>query len=335
MGGVPALFPAFLLALFLAGCGSKNVYTPKDGELTGDADPSARIDSPLVRTSATGGQLENGTVLLEGQTLPSVLEEGYAYLSFSGGKLLSGDGLGHLLLTDPDGKNPARFTLPAKAASAAYGSGMVAAVTAENVLMLLDVRTGDVLYQNKEKAAFSADRRIAPPVFSGESVLFPTLGGKLVAVNLEHKQAISEQVVGGEKHFNNFLFVQADEERIVAATPHRLMVFGKRQTMRHTGEIRNLVLSKGIIYLFTNDGKVQALDDKLAVIATAKFPFARFVGAGKSADGVYAVEKEGYLFVLDGKLENPKVYELPEAVEAPLFAEDGRFYYKDTLFLVP
>lgn len=154
----------------------------------------------------------------------------------------------------------------------------------------------------------------------GELIIFPTLDGKLQVVDTTAKKIVRDVVVSSEKNFNNIIFFDVIEDKLVAATPTKVVSINPKFANFLDADVANIIFIKNGVYIFTKDGKIILTNTDLKVVKEQKFPFARFVGViyGKY---IYAVEKEGYLIATDINLATSNIFRF----EAPFYGLSSRF----------
>ncbi len=141
-----------------------------------------------------------------------------------------------------------------------------------------------------------------------ELVIFPTLDGKLLVVDTNEKKVVRDVVVSSEKNFNNVIFFNIIGNKLVAATPTKVVSINPTFANFLDADVVDIIFIKDGIYIFTKDGRIILTDTDLKVLKEKKFPFARFVGViyGKF---IYAIEKEGYLIATDVNLASSNVFQ--------------------------
>jgi hypothetical protein len=209
--------------------------------------------------------------------------------------------------------------------------GRVAWVSEGNRYGIYDFRSGESVVSYRGEPAITADMRIANPMMLEKLLLIPTLDGKLVILNAETGAKVRDIVVGKGEAFNNIIFLKVIGDRLVAATPHRIISVSPKIMDAQAMEISDVIFVSGAIYILAKDGNVYQCDEDLKIEAKKKFPFAHFVGA-IYGEFVYLVEKQGYIIAIDRGLTVANVFELPESIERPFFTTADAFYYDNHYF---
>ena len=119
---------------------------------------------------------------------------------------------------------------------------------------------------------------------------------------------------------------------MVAATQHRLFSLSDKER-RERYDLRDVVFDADGIWIATKEGEVIHLDASLRPLARQKFPFAHFLGMIVGHNGVYLLEKEGFLIAMDKAMENVEVFSV-HLDEGVTFASDRAFFSRDKIITV-
>jgi hypothetical protein len=209
---------------------------------------------------------------------------------------------------------------------------MVAVLFADNEMALYSISTKELLLKEQGDASLAVDSRIVNPYFMGELVLFPTLDGKVVIINSKLKKKLRTIIVSSEDHFNNIIYFNVIDNKIVAATGHKILSMSTQEE-RENYEIRTIAYDNKDIYLTTKQGEVVSLTPDLKLNAKTKFPFAHFLGMIVTQEKVYLLEKEGYIIELSKDLKEQNIYEI-DMEYGYVFVADTMFYVDDEFIAV-
>jgi hypothetical protein len=318
-------------ALLFSGCSSKKVFEPK--ETAGSWEHYAELEESVVDISFNAALLEDNKVLSKGEMLDVAIAENYRVLGMSGGWVLSADIDGNLTMdaTDASGKQE-RFALKKTVAGASVEEDVLAVLFADNELALYSVATKELLFKEQGNPPIIIDARIVNPQFMNDLALFLTLDGKVVIVNTKLKKKLRTVIVSTQEHFNNIIYFAIVDNKLIAATAHKLFSLGEKE-IRVNHEVRTIANDTKNIYVATKQGEVLVLNPALDVHAKLKFPFAHFLGIIVEEERVYLLEKEGYLIEATKDLQEYKIYEA-DVEEALVFVGQKSFYNDDTIIQI-
>jgi hypothetical protein len=210
-------------------------------------------------------------------------------------------------------------------ASGTIHDDILALILANNTLILYDYKQKKELYKEALEPTFANDARLANPIFMDNMVIFPTLDGRLYIIDKVQKRLIRDIAVSSRELFNNIIFLEKQGDNLVAATASKVLLVSSSGVLEKRMDVKDVLLDKDRIYLFSKTGRVIKTDFKLKVLAETKFPMARF-STIMMDDKLYMVEKSGYLIMLDKDLKSKTVYRLPSEIDSPVFAFKKRLF---------
>ncbi|MDD2905792.1 MAG: hypothetical protein PHH41_04945 [Sulfurimonas sp.] len=320
-----------LVIVFFTACSTKEVYKP----LYVDADWShyGSADKELIAISSELAVLEDYTLMSKKGPLDVRIDEAERILGQSDGWILSATIEGNLTLQGIDEKTKkTKFELKKTIAGASVKGDILAVLFADNDMALYSMSTQELLMKEQGGKSLTADYRIANPSFMKELVLFPTLDGKVVIINSALKKKLRSILVSSEDNFNNIIFFDVIDNKIIAATGSKMFSLSQKE-IRVNFEPRDIISEGNTIYLTTKQGEVLAVTPDLQVISKIKFPFAHFYGMISHGDKLYLLEKEGYLIALDKDMFDYSVHEI-DLEEGFIFSTDKMFYIADEYIAV-
>ena len=318
------------VVLFTA-CSSKRVYEPEN--VKDDWEKYGSIDESIIDVTSDVALLENRKVLSKEKNINVTVDEGYRLLSSSDGWIISSTIDGKLKLQQIDADNMVEnFELKKTIASASVDNDTLAVLFADNEMALYSIKSKGLLLKEQGGTTLAIDARIVSPHFLDSVVLFSTLDGKVVIVNREQNKKLRSTIVSSADNFNNILYFNIIDRKVVAATAHKILSMSQKE-VRAKFEIRNVTYNGENIYLTTKHGEVVSLTSDLQENAKLKFPFAHFLGIIADEKNVYILEKEGYLIVAPTDLSSYDVYEA-DVDEGYVFVTDKRFYINDEFISV-
>ncbi len=323
------LLPVLAL-LILSGCGTKRQnFEPTS--LAGEIDYDGSLPASIIDVVRGGATLENGQIITKAGLQDVKLPEGYTYLGDSNEKYLATSKCSDLIIVDKNSVTLYEKKFDSMVASASLKDDMLAVVLGDNSVQLIDTKTDKVLYEKSGDKVYAHDSKIAAPYFLTSLVIFPTLDGKLLIVDLKKNTLIRDVVVKSEKFFSNVIFLDVLDDRLVAATKQRVVSIDPKSMAFLDEDVKDVIILNNRVLVFTKDGRVVLTDADLKVIKTKKFKFASFVGT-IHGEFVYIVERGGFLIATDLNLITSNVYELPDEIESFVFTTDDKLFYKDHYF---
>ena len=288
------------------------------------------MPSSIASVNKNGATLNNGNVVTkEGLNANIKLNEGFWLLNQNGGRIISTNLEGELVITGTDGSVIYSSKFPTAIVAASTEGNLLAAVSTENHIYLIDISQARTLMEYKSSEIYAVDSRVASPLFMDTLVIFPSLDGKIYIVQKDSARILRDVVVSSEQFFNNVTFLDVVGENMIAATAKKVLVINPQKTLYYDGEIKDVLTNNADIYIFKKDGVVIKTDLKLQKKNEAHFKFAIFSGAAITANNLFIVEKTGYVIKTDLNLSNPKIYEFDTEIKDKNFMGANAFYYDD------
>ena len=322
---------AAIFLLSFSGCSERNYFEPQ--ELKGSVQYDGELPADIVETGYAGATLANGQVITKKGLQSWRLPKGYRYINRQGPLVIAAGDCKPNILYNLDTNQTVKIDLPRRivAASLIPESDNLAFLIEGNRYGLYDYKKGKIVALYDSDKAITADIRIANPIMLDQLVIVPTLDGKLVIMNKETGAKIREIVVGEGKEFNNVIYLHIIGNRLVAATPHRIISVSPRIMDSQSMEISDVIFIDDNIYIFAKDGTIYHCDTDLKILGSKKFPFAHFVGVIYS-DFIYALERQGYIIATDPELSMANVFQFPDKIDTWLFTTPDAIYYDKYYF---
>ncbi len=315
---------ASIFALFFSACSTKEVYEPL--YLDKDWNRCENSDAAIIDKSLNIALLDNSKVLVEDGVLDVVVDKSHRVISHSDGWVITASINGTVVLTsDSNSTKQKKFELKKSIASASVSDDYLAVLFADNEIAIYSISSKKAIFKEQGGKSLAVDARIVNPYFMNDLVLFSTLDGKVIIVNVKLKKRLRTVIVSSEDNFNNVIYFNIINNKIIAATSYGILSLSSKE-MREKYEIRNVVNDDKDMFITTKQGEVVSLTPDLQVNAKIKFPFAHFLGMISHGDKLYILEKEGYMIVLDKDMYNYSVHEVD--------FEDGFVFVSDKLFYV-
>ncbi|WP_300362305.1 hypothetical protein [Hydrogenimonas sp.] len=327
-------FSAFLIALFLlfnTGCSEKNYFEPENVE--GSVNYDGELPAPIVEVGYEAATLENGQVVTKAGLQSYRLPEGYRYIAQSGTLVAAAGDCRPNIIYNTETNETVTVDLPRRLLAALFipGTENIAFLIEGNSYGIYDYGAKKIVAKYASDQAVTADIRIANPMMLEQLVLIPTLDGKLVILNKTTGEKVREIIVGKGEEFNNIIFLDVIGNRLVAATPHRIISVSPKLMDAQSMEISDVIFVADGIYILAKDGNIYHCDTDLKILHSLKFPFAHFVGA-IYGEFIYVIEREGYVIATDQILSTSNVFEIPDRIDDWLFTTEDALYYKRYYF---
>ncbi len=320
---------AFTCILFLSGCGTKRQYFEPQ-KVAGDVEYTNSLPSSIVALSKYGATLGNGKFITKDGLSNIKLDEGFSYFGEFDNRYISTNKEGQLHVMNKNGEKIYKKAFPLEIVSASIKDNILAAIDSSNTLYLVDTQKDKVYFAKKQDKIYAVDSRIAAPHFLNTLVIFPTLDGKLVIVDWKEAKFIRDVVLSSEPFFNNIIYLNVVNNRLVAATSKRAISIAPKSTAFFDDNIKDFFVIEKELVLLTQDGRVIFLDEDLKTKREHKFLFAVLLAATYKND-LYLVERNGYLIKSDIYFKNIQVYKFPEEIDELLFLGGSSIYYDDNL----
>lgn len=317
--------------IFFSACSSKRVFEPEN--VNNDWENVGSLQEKIVDVTSNVAMLESRQIISKDASIHSTIDEGYRVLSKSDGWIVSAKIDGKLKLQQLDASNIVEeFELKKTIASASVDDDTLAVLFADNEMALYSLKTKELLLKEQGGSTIAVDARIVPPYFLDTVIVFSTLDGKIVIVSRDTNKKLRASIVSSENAFNNIIYFDIIDRKIVAATASQILSMSK-QEVRAKYEIRNVTYDGVSIFLTTKQGELVSLTPDLKLNGKLKFPFAHFLGAIVYGDYIYVLEKEGYMIVAPTDLSSYKIYEV-DVDEGFVFVGDTKFFINDEFISV-
>ncbi|BCD67827.1 PQQ-binding-like beta-propeller repeat protein [Nitratiruptor sp. YY09-18] len=326
-----------LTALLFLGCSNKRYFEPQ--EVAGYVDFDGTLPAKIVDVLRDGATLDNGQFISRDGLEDYKFPQNFIFLHKSGGYYIATSKCGELQVVDTKSKKlvfDKKFDMKTPVAASIKGN-YLALVMSDNTLMLYDLSSQKVVYSSKQKPAIAVDTKVANPFFLDSLVIFPTLDGKLVVVDPRSAKEVRNIVVGSAEHFNNIIFLNVIDEKLIAATPNRIVSINPSFMNSLDVDLSDVLYVKERVYLLTKDGRIILTDPELNPLKQRKFPFAHFTGA-IYGEYIYVIEKGGYLLALDKDLRASNIFSfastfgIGQEIDEYIFTSKDKVFYADKFF---
>ncbi len=321
-----SLTTIILAAVLFSGCSSKKYFEPEQTYSASSA--SSSYGSTIVDLSREGATLKNGQYISKSGISTINLGEGYRFISESDSYILAGNKEGILKVIDKKTKEAVRaVSLKVPVVSASIKNGVIAYVLNNNSFGIYQMENNTKVVESRSESTFAIDTRAASPIFIDNLIVMPMLDGKLIIVSIADSENAKVVYISNEKAFNNIIYLSRKDNTLISATPKKLLTLGNGGQREYKENISEVAYDNGVVYLFTKEGKIIALDSELEKVGESKYKFAHY-SAGTALNGkVYALDQGGSLIVMDSALSKYKIYDVGEVEEAAFIT--GTKLYKD------
>jgi len=313
-------------ALLFSGCSSKKYFEPEQTFSASNA--STSYGGSISDLSREGGTLKSGQYISKAGVSSINLGEGYRFLNENDQYILATNTEGILKVIDKKTKEAVReVSLKVPVVSATIKNDVIAYILNSNTFGIYQMKDNRKLVESRSEATFAIDTRAASPIFIDGLVVMPMLDGKLIIVSINDIENAKVVYLSTEKAFNNIIYLARKGNTMIAATPKKLLTLGSNGQNEYKANISEVVFDDGIIYLFTKEGEILALNSDLEKVGEAKYKFAHY-SVGTALNGrVYGLDQGGSLIVMNSALTKQKIYDVGEVGE-PAFIT-GTKLYKD------
>lgn len=321
---------SILLIIFLGGCSTKNDFEPTD--VVGDIDFAGILPAPIKDVGRSGATLKNGQIITKSDGLLDVtIPLDHRFVAKSKDLIITTSKCGNLNIYNTSGSKVYSKKYEKFIASANVKDSLLAIVFADNSISLTDMKNDQVMFEQKLDDVFALDARIANPYFLNDLIVYPSLDGRLLIVEKKDGNILRDIVVSDERFFNNVMFLDVLEDKLMAATGNRIISISPKGVSFLDMSVKDVVFLENRVFVLSSDGKIVLANSDLNVLKETKYKFAKFSTA-IFTDFLYVVEKSGYIVAVDKNLVESRVYKMPDPIETFLFAAKETIYYDDGYF---
>ncbi len=292
----------FIALLTFSGCSSKKHFEPSNVIDEINLSVSNMSDSIKSFKLDSGVSLKDGTVITKEGKLDQKLSNGFNILNYNDNKVIAVNN--NTILLDND-----KITFSNEAVAATLKNNILAIVFIDNSIAMYDVASKKIVFKDYYDHSFLNDIKIANPYFMDDVILFPTLDGKVVVVDVNSKKVIRNIVVSSDGDIKNIIYMGVISDTFIAATNNKILSLGSGNVKTEDFDISSIVISKSNIYISTIDGKIIKLDSSLNELGSKKYKFAKIFAMVHTDGYIYALESEGYIIAIDDTFSKDTVYE--------------------------
>jgi len=313
-------------SLLINGCSSKQYFEPKsvDQNYTATIED---IDSNIIDYRIDNATLQNYKYITQDGISKDSLENGFKFINKINSTVLAADQNNTLLLKKEQDIKKIRFNN--NIISASLNEKYIALGFIDNSISLYDRDNNTTVFQEYIKESLINDTKIANPIFLNSLVMYPTLDGKVIIVNIETKKIINTLNLDPQNSINNIILFSQIDNTLISATSKKLFSFIDGKLNQKDYNIKQIMIEDNYIYLITLEGLIVKLNQELIELSSKKFKFANFHTLGNSKEFIYALESQGYMVILDKDLNSSKVMGFEFDNEEKSISIGDKLYYED------
>ncbi len=257
------------------------------------------------------------------------MPDGFHYVNQSSKYVLGADNRGNIkIFNRSSGKVVLSDKLKLPLVSGAIYGNKIFYIQQDNQFGIYNISQKKNLVNVKVGRAFAVDTRITNPILVGGLLIVPTLDGKLLVINPNSPNGARGMAIGDSYNLNNVIYLSKMGNRIVAATPKKLITAAPNSMHKFEAGIADVAISGGYIYALTKDGRIVKLTPTLKVVAQKRFDYAQFTAIAVVGNKVFALDRNGALVVTDKSLKRYKIYDVG-SVDNYAFVASSRLYIDD------
>ncbi|PAF49828.1 hypothetical protein BKH41_00560 [Helicobacter sp. 12S02232-10] len=322
----------FILAaiIFFVGCSSKKYFEPPRiaGSIKFDHELKNKIDA----SNRFGAVLNNGTVIdADGITYLKINKKS-VFLNETNDYYIIAQDCHNIELINKSTQKSIIIPTATCPLGASIKNDLLGIILADNSANIYDINTKNILFSQKGTSSLAINSLVAAPVFLDTLVVFPTLDGRLLVVDVKNFVPVRNIIINSEKFFNNVTYLVADGENMFAATGKRLVSIISGQEFSYDGDIIDILYNGQYVYILTLEGQIIQMDKTLREVNKIKLPFASLNAIVIVGNKLYTIEKRGYLIEVDTVNFNYKVFEVKSSLgrmklNKMNFYDKHRIYY--------
>jgi hypothetical protein len=311
--------------VLFSGCSSKQYFEPEN--ITGDYNGNIKtLSSYVVDYNADGATLNNGRMASKLGISVTPEKDNYKFINYCDDAVLSTTENGSLLIQYKNKKQLLKFDN--KIISATLKGNLLAIGFINNSILLYNTDTKKTIFKEYFKVSILNDIKITNPIFLSTVILYPTLNGKIVVVDIATKSLAKTINIDPKGEINNIIFLETNGDALIAATPNKIFSFINENVFVEDLDIKYVVVHKDDIFVATLSGEIIKFDQGLQIVDKKKFKFAKFHTLGYGSY-LYALESQGYLIKIENDLSEVKIYDFSFDNEEKVITIGDTLYFED------
>jgi hypothetical protein len=218
--------------------------------------------------------------------------------------------------------------------SASKKNNFLALVFENNAFGVYDLDKDKMIFYQKDEPTLSSKFLFANPLFYKDLILFPMLRGKVEIYDLKNNKYINSIFVSDSPINDNIIFMKIVNNQLFIASPTRLILFNPNFLINYDADIKHILSDGKYLYLFLVGGKVVKLDSNLKKIKEINLKFADYFAPSICNGEIYTVTSNKYLVKLTKDL-NVTVYKGNYFdTHSPLKIKGCKIYNSDKVYFI-
>lgn len=319
---------SFILVVFFTGCSSKQYFEPQDTKSGLEA--KTIIAPAYIKSINTVGATLDNNIFIDNIGISKFpLTKGYYFVNNKYGQILVANKTKELLFLDTN----ETIKFKSNVIGATAKENLIAILFSNNSIGLYDKKTKQFKLKKYFKNSPLNDTRITMPIFLDKIILYPTLDGKVIVVDIDSYKVIKTLTVDPENEVKNIILLKTIGDTLIAATPNKIISLNDGELYKKDVIIQSYIVSDKFIYIATLDGTILKLNLKLNIIKKKKFKFAKFQTLALG-EYLYGVESQGYIVKLSKDFEKIETYNFPFEEDEKIFVNKNKIYIENRLVIV-
>lgn len=313
------------LAFLISGCSSKKYFEPQKSN---SYNQKKSLESQVKSFNKDIANLENNKFLTLDKISAKPFKEGFRVINANSDIAIGVDEKSNVAICQNEKCEIINLQAPVIAASTK--DNLLAVIFWDNSIAIYDLKEKKFSFKESLKAPLACDNRIANPKFMTDLVLFPSLDGKVVVVNLTKFEKIRDILVDTDGQFNNVFFIEALDEMLIASTRNAIASLGAGNFEIKKYNISEAITDEKNIFIATIDGEIVSLDAKLNVKNSKKLKYAKIIGLAQKGDFLYALESQGYIIKIKKDFSSEEVFDAKISNSDKIFSNKNMIIVGDT-----
>ena len=216
--------------------------------------------------------------------------------------------------------------------SASLKNQTLALVFANNSIAIYDLKNKKFKFKKYYEASVLNDTRIAMPIFLDTMILFPTLDGKVVALN-QKNYSTKNIPVDINNDIKNIILLKTFGDTLVVATPNVIFSLSNGKVTKKDFFIQSYNYDGHYIYIATLDGQILKFTPSLELVSSKKFKFAKIQAIAVTTDNIYALESQGFVIQIDKNFTKTNIFKLTFENDEKTIAFNNTIYNGNRIFI--
>ena len=319
---------SILFVLIFSGCSSKQYFEPNDS--SNFDKKTLDLDFSIIDLNSNGATLKDYTYISK-KGLHNEVKVGYKFLNYTEDTLITSNNNAEINIKNK--KIDITLSFDENIISSSKYNNLLAFGSVDNSITLYDLDTKKILFKEYLKHSNVNNIKIANPIFLNTVILYPTLDGKIVIVDIKNKTIVKTINIDPKSDVNNVIFLEEREDSLIAATSKKLFTFLDGKPNIKDMDVQSIILKDNFIYVATLDGEIIKYDISLNKIASKKFKFAK-INALVFGKYLYALESQGYLIRLSNDFKEVKIFDFSFDEKEKVIGIKNKLYFEDKYIIL-